>query len=206
MALSIDPAALTGPLSPDEPCGPDLEEAGDLDFLNGLAHAEGLLPSAFFSRDDEGRLQPFDRSSIDFGRETKALLALLARTRDVRILALLARLAMLDRDLAGFAGVLGAIATLLETCWADVHPRGEGGGFELRSAILQALDDVPTVILPLQHVALAQSRRHGAITFRSVMIADGEVAAREDESAPDRAGIERAADVIRAVAETFHDR
>ncbi|NEU11876.1 hypothetical protein G3T14_07000 [Methylobacterium sp. BTF04] len=192
MPLLLDPSALTEPLSAESPCGPDLEDGGDLDFLNGLSHAEGLLPTAFFSRDDEGRPQPFDRSGIDFGREYKALLALLARTRDIRILVLLARLAMLDRDLPGFAGALGIIASLLESRWGEVHPAGESGGFDLRNAILHALEDVPTVIMPLQHVVLAQSRRYGPITFRSVMVADGEVPAREGEPVLDRPGIERA--------------
>lgn len=200
MALVLDAAALSEPLSAEEPCGPDLEAGGDLDFLNGLAHVEGLLPASFFSRDDEGRPQPFDRSTIDFPRETRALLALLERTRDVRILALLGRLAMLDRDLPGFAAALTGIANLLDARWEEVHPRGEGGGFDLRNAILYALEDVPTVILPLQHVTLAQSRRHGPLSFRSVMVADGEVPAREGDAAPDRGGIERALEEVEPAA------
>ena len=196
MASLLELATLTEPLKGADPCGPDLEEEGDLDFLNGLSRAEALLPASFFSRDDEGRPQPFDRSSIDFGGERKSLLALLDKTRDVRILTLLARLAMLERDLAGFVTALSAIATLLEDFWDAVHPRGEGGGFDLRNAILHALEDVPTVILPLQHIVLAQSRRHGALTFRNVMIADGEVPARDGDTAPDRTAIERAIEEV----------
>lgn len=194
MPLSVDPARFTEPLSPEEPCGPDLDAEGDLDFLNRVAQVESLLPASFFSRDDEGRQQPFDRSGIDFKRESQGLVALLERTRDLRLLVLLARLAILDRDLAGFAGLLSAIAALLDAEWEAVHPRGEDGGYELRTAILQALDDMATVILPLQHLPLVQSRRHGAISFRSVMTADGEVQAREGETALDRGSIERALD------------
>jgi type VI secretion system protein ImpA len=191
VALPLDPDALLEPLDPGEPCGPDLELEGDLDFANGIARVEGLLPAAFFTRDDEGRLQPFDRGTIEFDKERKALAALLDRTRDLRVVALLARLAILDRDLAGFAAALRAVAGLLVARWEDVHPRGEDGDYGLRSAVLQSLDDMPTVILPLQHVPLAQSRRHGAITFRALMIADGEVAGREDEPGLDRGTIER---------------
>ncbi|GBU17883.1 MULTISPECIES: type VI secretion system ImpA family N-terminal domain-containing protein [Methylobacterium] len=194
MALDLDPARLVAPLSDDAPCGEDLDAAGDIDFLNRVSHVESLLPASFFTRDDEGRPQPFDRASIDFRREEAALLALLDRSRDLRVLTLLARLTMLDRDLPGFAAALSAIAGLLEGQWEAVHPRGEGGGYELRGAVLQTIDDVPTVILPLQHVPLAQSRRHGPISFRSVMTADGEVPAREDEPAPDREAIGRALD------------
>ncbi|WP_204315545.1 type VI secretion system ImpA family N-terminal domain-containing protein, partial [Stenotrophomonas maltophilia] len=85
-------------------------------------HVESLLPASFFTRDDEGRPQPFDRASIDFRREEAALLALLDRSRDLRVLTLLARLTMLDRDLPGFAAALSAIAGLLEGQWEAVHP------------------------------------------------------------------------------------
>src|SRR6185437_14267415 len=54
--------ALCVPLPGSDPCGPDLDLAGDADYLNFFAQAEGLLPSSFFSSDD-GR--PFDRASVD---------------------------------------------------------------------------------------------------------------------------------------------
>ena len=41
---SSEPAALA-PISPDEPCGPDLDLAGDAEFLNFLAATEGALPA-----------------------------------------------------------------------------------------------------------------------------------------------------------------
>ncbi|WP_171524417.1 type VI secretion system ImpA family N-terminal domain-containing protein, partial [Acinetobacter baumannii] len=86
MALDLDPARLVAPLSDDAPCGEDLDAAGDIDFLNRVSHVESLLPASFFTRDDEGRPQPFDRASIDFRREEAALLALLDRSRDLRVL------------------------------------------------------------------------------------------------------------------------
>lgn len=192
MAQPIDPVALVEPISPDAVCGPDLEVEGDLDFANIVARIEGLLPAAFFSRDEEGRQRPFDRSAIEFDKEQKSLSGLLERTRDLRLLALVVRLAALDRDLAGFAAALEAVAALLATHWEAVHPRGEEGDYGFRAAVLQALDDLPTVVVPLQHVPLVQSRRHGAVTFRAVMAADGEVPPREDEPGLDRGTIERA--------------
>lgn len=191
MALSLDTGRLVEPVAADAPCGPDLDEIADPDFLNGMARIEGQLPASFFTRDDDGNQQVFDRSTIDFGRESALLLGLLDRTRDLRLLTLLARLAMLDRDLPGFGQVLAGVAALLETRWESVHPRGESEGYELRVAVLQALDDVPTVILPLQHVPLMQSRRHGPVSFRTAMVADGEVPPRNGEAGPDRAALER---------------
>lgn len=192
MPRLVDPTALNESLAADAPCGPDLDLEGDLDFANGIARVEGLLPASFFTRDEEGKAQPFDRSTIDFDKEHRALAALVERSRDLRVLALMARLSILDRDLAGFASTLQAVALLLQDRWEAVHPQGDGGDFGFRAAVLQSLDDMPTVMLPLQHVVLAQSRRHGAITFRAVMTADGEVPAREGETSLDRGDIERA--------------
>ncbi|MCJ2012720.1 type VI secretion system ImpA family N-terminal domain-containing protein [Methylobacterium sp. J-076] len=192
MALAIDPAEIVKPIGIDSPCGDDLDEEGDLDFLNGLARVEGQLPASFLTRDEAGDLQTFDRSTIDFERESKLLLGLLDRTRDLRLLALLGRLAMLNRDLVGFGHVACAVEALLRVQWDTLHPRGDADGFELRAAVIQTLEDNPTVILPLQHLPLFHSRRYGHIDFRALMIADGEVAARGSEPGPDRVAVERA--------------
>ena len=92
------------PISDEEPCGPDLELSGDSEFMNFMAATEGLLPAAYFS---------FDRKTIDFGATFATATALLARTQDLRLLALEAKLTILNRDIAGFARRIGAIAWLL---------------------------------------------------------------------------------------------
>ncbi|ACL57983.1 ImpA family type VI secretion system protein [Methylobacterium nodulans] len=179
--LPFAAARLLDAVAPDAPCGPDLDAAGDPDFLTLVARAEGLLPASFFTRDEEGRPVPFDRTSLDAAAELTAIGAMLARTRDLRLLTLAARFGALDRDLPGLAACLTGIAALLAERWDGVHPQAEEGDHALRAATLQALDDMPTVVLPLQHVVLAESRRHGPLTFRRVMAAAGEVAPGADE-------------------------
>src|SRR3954471_854303 len=98
MAL-IDFAALTAPVSETESCGPDLDLEGDPDYMNYVARAEGILPATFFSRDAEGRQTPFDRTTIDFDAEFRALGKLLDATRDLRLLTLVAKFSILNRDL-----------------------------------------------------------------------------------------------------------
>ncbi|MCB4805503.1 type VI secretion system protein ImpA [Methylobacterium brachiatum] len=191
MALDINPDRFLDPITEALPCGDDLDEAGDPDFLNGVARAESRLPSFYLYREG-GELKIFDRSHIDFARESELLLDLLDRTRDLRLFALLGRLAMLDRDLRGFGQVLAAVAGLLEARWDGVHPRGAGDDYDFRAAVLQALEDNPTVILPLQHTTLFRSRRYGPITFRNQMVATGEVPPAGQDPGPDRAAITRA--------------
>jgi len=181
-------AELTSPISESAPCGPDLDLAGDLDFLNFMARAEGLLPASFFSG-PEGRA--FDRSAIDLAAELKAAQPFLARTRDLRLLVLLAKFAALNRDLHSFAICVDAIAQLLDRSWNEVHPRGESGDFAARAALLETLNDTAPVVMPLQYVPLVQSRRFGAISYRHVMYLNGEAAHREGEEVIDQANVDR---------------
>ncbi|MBN8920874.1 MAG: type VI secretion system ImpA family N-terminal domain-containing protein, partial [Rhizobiales bacterium] len=185
----LDLAALTGPVSADDPCGPDLDLEGDPDYFNFLARAEGLLPASFFSGPDGG---PFDRSAINFDNEFAAMAPLFERTRDLRLAALLARLHILNRNIAGFSMAVSAIAQLVDEQWEGVHPRGEDGDFLLRMTAIETLDDMPTVVLPMQFLPLALHRRAGQINYRGYLIATGEVRAREGEEALDTGSIDRA--------------
>jgi len=185
--VDIDLAALTSPIAEGEPCGPDLDLAGDPDYMNFVAKAESLIPSSFFSG-PEGK--PFDRTTIDFAAELSAMEPLLAGTRDLRLLVILAKLSILNRDLAAFETAVRAIHVLLEERWDEVHPRGEDGVFAARTAALETLDDMGPVIFPLQYAPLVRHPRRGQISYRDYMIATGEAKAREGENAYDLTAIE----------------
>jgi type VI secretion system protein ImpA len=182
-----DFAELTAPVSPSEPCGPDLDLTGDMKYMNFVARVGLVIPEQYF-RDGK----PFDRASVDFAAEFAALKPLLAQTRDLRLLAILAKLTALNRDLDSFAAALKAIAALLEQHWDDVHPRGEDGDFTFRMAALETLDDSAPVLMPLQFMPLAEHRRHGAISYRRYLIATGAAKAPEDEQALDLQNLEKA--------------
>ena len=188
----LDATALLEPVSADAPCGPDLDLAGDPDFLQATGRIEGTLPSSFFTQDDEGNLQPFDRSKIEIVPALKEIAKLLKETRDLRLLTLSSRLCALNRDMAGLASQFTAIAALLKDRWADVHPQADDGDFGLRMAILQTMDDAPTMALPLQYMTLLESRRLGQLNYRAIMIANGEMAAAGGETALDKSAIDRA--------------
>jgi type VI secretion system protein ImpA len=189
----IDIVSLISPISESEPCGPDLDLAGDPDYMNFVARAEGVFPASFFSN-PEGR--PFDRTSIDFAAELAAIKPLLARTRDIRLLTILAKLYILNRDLEGFENVIHAIRELLSERWDDVHPRGDNGVFSARMAAVDTLDDLVPVILPLQYAPLVRDPRVGDISYRTYMIASGEVPARDGEDAHDLTTFEGAMDRV----------
>ncbi|RYE32238.1 MAG: hypothetical protein EOP23_13150 [Hyphomicrobiales bacterium] len=181
---------LTKPISTEEPCGPDLED--DLDFMNATARLEVALPASYFRRDDDGRQIAFDRTSIEFPAAFAELGKLLERSRDLRVLVLAAKLTILNRDVPGFAASLSAMADLLGTYWEEVHPRAMDGDFVMREVALQGLDELATVVLPLQHAPLFVSRRIGPFMFRSQLVASGETKLVEGEQHPDASTIQAA--------------
>lgn len=178
-ADSLDPAVagLCAAISTTDPCGADLDAAGDADYLNFFAQAEGVLPRSFFSAED-GR--PFDRTSVDLAGQIGAIAPLWERSRDLRLLIVRARLSILNRDLGGFAVALAAAAEWLERYWEQVHPQAAGDDASARVAALSALD-LPTVVFPLQYAPLCEDRRLGPVTYRGWMIATGEAKPRPGE-------------------------
>ncbi len=181
--------SLAEPLPGTEPCGPDLDLVGDGAYTSFMAAADGLLPATFFSGGD-GR--PFDRATVDFASQYKIIAGLCERTRDLRLLVLLAKFRILDRDITGFATAVEAIAALLDRDWEAVHPRGDHGDFAFRMVIVQSLDDMVPVILPLSYAPLFEHRHAGSVSYRSHLIAEGEVAPRGDEDKLDVGLIKRA--------------
>ena len=98
---------------------------------------------------------------------------LLTRTHDVRLLILLAKFALLDKDLFGFARRVGAMAWLLQNHWADAHPRAEGGEYTARLSQLGTLDDPTLVIRGVKYATLIEPRARARSSFRAQLVATG---------------------------------
>jgi len=169
---AIDLTSITEPISDEQPCGPDLDMEFDMDFMNFMAEIEGDLPTSYFK---------FESSGFKFDNYYDRIGKFLERTRDIRLLVPLAKLRILQGDLEGFSVAIQALAGLLTTRWADVHPQPMDGDYSLRTGYLYTLDDNPNCVLPLQHTAIIRSRRSGAITLRKWQVANGDVNAREGE-------------------------
>jgi type VI secretion system protein ImpA len=169
---------ITIPVSEAAPCGPDLEYEPAYQDL--LLSAAAKLPYSYFE---------FDRSNFSPEDEFKTLDSLLEKSRDVRLLVLAAKLAILSGDIVKFSDALSATAALLKQFWDAAHPAGTDGNFAVREANLSQLYDMTSVILPLQYAPLLISRKHGIISYRSQMVATKAVPPREREAALDEATI-----------------
>ena len=197
----VDFENLTRPVSADDPCGADLDLTGDAGYMNFVAGAEGLLPKSYFGKDQSGNEdRPFDRASIDFEAQFNAAKPFLEQTRDLRLLGILAKLCILNRDLAGFVSCIRAMSALLTAHWDDVHPRSEDGDFGYRMVALESIDASPTVIMPLQFLPLVEHKRLGSVNYRSYMIAKGELQPRHGEEPVAPAVIDRVLEEVELTA------
>ncbi len=173
---------LLDPVSEDAPCGPDLEKTDDADFLDYYFEAEGRLPDRYFTPGVPNLLggtedQLFDPRSVALRREGDAILALLQRSRDLRLLSLLARFQILAARPLEFAATLQAIAALMAARLVEVHPQIAGSVSERRGA-LDALSEQTTVIMPLIHLPLLAN---ASVSYRSYLVATGAAAPRPSE-------------------------
>jgi type VI secretion system protein ImpA len=175
MAMFVD---IEKPISPEAPCGPDPDL--DLEIQNFLAVAEGLLPMSY---------REFNRKSFDAKPSLKRLEELLAKSRDIRFLVLMAKFHILSDDLKGFAGCIASMRVLATAQWDHYHPGETAGGNPLRAAYLKSLDDLPTSVLPLQNATLINDKRLGAVSMRTLMVADRKLPARAEEAVHDASTI-----------------
>lgn len=193
---SVDFENLARPISATDPCGPDLDAEGDIDFLNFFASVESVLPQSYFRARDPagGELRIFDPKMIAFDQYFEDAKPFMEKTRDVRLTVMLAKLSILNRDVKGFVACLKALAALLVLYWDEVHPKGENGDFTYRGIALEALDVAPTVTMPLQFLPLVNDRRIGSVSYRNYLTATGAVPPAAGEPILELAAVERVLD------------
>lgn len=167
--------ASAAPLPAD---APDLDSEPALQTF--FAVTEGSLPVSF---------RDFDRKSFDDRAIITELTGFLGKSRDLRLLTLAAKVFSLSENFSGFFETIDLIAELIDTHWNELPPRPNDGGAELRSVYLQSLEDMPTVLLPLQQAPLVKDRQLGPLSLRSVLVARRQLPARRDEDIPSEAAV-----------------
>lgn len=171
----VDVTKLIAPISDEHPCGPDLDELGDMEFMNFGAGVEQAFEGSFFK---------FDRAAMDLPARIAAGEALLSRSRDARVMTSLAKLSIVNRDLLGFVRQIVALARLFETRWETLQPAPFEGDATLRLVGVQTLADLKTSVLPLEHLPLFTHPRFGPILYRAQLVSSGEIPPRvsQDEN------------------------
>src|SRR4030095_14531646 len=88
------------PVSEAEPCGPDLDEVGDDQYLNYVLAVGSRLPARYLK---DAHRAPADGTEIKLKEEVETIGALLKQSRDLRLLCIEARFQSFSGELAGFA-------------------------------------------------------------------------------------------------------
>jgi type VI secretion system protein ImpA len=162
---------ITDPVSEGAECGPDLQIAADPAFMDYYFDAERRLPERY--------LLPtvFDPATIRIREEESRILPLLRRSRDIRLLALLARFQILAGKAKGFADSVEAIAHLLKIRPESAIPT-TGNGNRARYDALETLANTTWVVMPLRYLPLTGNPE---VTLRRHQVASGKASARADE-------------------------
>ncbi len=181
---AIDLDALLSEISPDAPCGENLEE--DADFL--LLEDENRFVE---ERQMGDSILPAEEP--DWKVVRRLALDLLTRTKDVQVaMPLICALVRSD----GFAGLEQGLALLngwMENYWDEVYPvqDPEDDYPILRMNTLSALNDYALFRKPIQHIPLTQSAL-GNFSWQDIEVAEGRANPVEDEEVPKMSIIEGA--------------
>lgn len=178
----MDDSSLLAPISAEEPCGQDLEY--DPAFLA----LESSLEGAFMDRavGPEG-----DAPTIEWKQIADQSLALLDRSKDLRVAVTLTKAWLNMKGLAGLHHGLSIIQQLLSLRWGSVHPQigaqGDTDGV-MRMNALRGLCDARTMLQPLRGAPLVRARGLRALSLRELQASQNPDKEKQLEAgAPDAA-------------------
>ncbi|TVS20341.1 MAG: type VI secretion system protein TssA [Planctomycetaceae bacterium] len=182
--VELDIEQLLEPISPDQPCGADLEY--DADFGELERAAQPVAAQEIGESVVEGQ-EPDWRAVAGMARD------LLERTKDLRVAVLLARALLYTQGLPGFCQGLAVLRGLVERYWDEVHPQLDPDDDldpTLRVNTLINLCDYESCLRALHAAPLIFSDVIGPVTYRDYMLAIGEISPREDEQPREMSDIE----------------
>jgi len=143
-------------------CGDDLEF--DAAFVALAAAAKGKAEQQFGDTIVEAE-EP------DWRDLEQQALALLERSRDIRIIGYLATARLRTQGITGYAAAVRLIARLLDTQWEAVHPRldpEDDNDPTLRANAVLAIGDPKWVLRALRDLPLTRAPRAGRLTWNQV--------------------------------------
>lgn len=189
MIARWDGQALLQPISPDQPCGEDLDATGVVSSFDAL-RLFGQARSPEAPPDPEGEEKELSkaRPPIEWDRIRADALEGLTRSKDLRLLAYLGTALLRTDGLPAFTTVLTTASQWLENYWPQVYPALDEDAIARRNA-LNCFADPMAVVDRVWRLPLVVSRQHGRYSLRDIEIARGQAAPGPLESKPDEAAI-----------------
>lgn len=185
---SIDVEGLLSEISPDSPCGEDLEY--DADFTELEISAQGTEEQQFGDTvvaSEEPDWQAVKSNAV----------GLLGRTKDLRVMRFLTMALVRTGGVAGLRDCLQLWKGLLDRYWTDLHPQldpDDDNDPTERVNVVRSLADSATILFPLRKAPLVASRGLGQFNLRDIELATGRASLPDgsEESAPELATIDGA--------------
>jgi type VI secretion system protein ImpA len=158
-------------ISPDSPCGENLEYDNAFVLLEQSTRGK---PEQQFGNTIIPAEEP------DWATVRRTALELAKRTRDLRVIEFLTRASVRTHGYAGLNDTLTLLGRSLERCWETIHPQldpDDGNDPTARVNIIGALCDPQTMLGAIRLAPLVQSRTLGRFGLRDLSIASGETPA-----------------------------
>ncbi|MDE2005790.1 MAG: type VI secretion system protein TssA [Rhodospirillales bacterium] len=181
MALDLD--AWAAPLSEDAPCGPSLEFDADFGALDRAAQGK---PEQQYGTTIIPAEEP------DWKDTEAQASALMARTRDLRVLGHLAVARLHQGALGDYAALVGLGRRWVEERWDSVHPQldpEDDNDPTLRGNALLQLAHPAWVVRYLRDLPLVRAPRVGNFSWRHIAVATGQVPPAANEEPATEAAI-----------------
>jgi len=179
--------ALLQPITPEQPCGDNLE---DTELLASFDTYRLFGQSRPVDVAGDGAPPPPDWG----GMRTKSADAL-QKSKDLRLLAHLGAALLRTDGLPAFTATLNVASQWLESYWKQVYPLVDEDAIVRRSALNNFADPM-AVIDRLRRTPLVNSRQHGKFSLRDIDIATHQLQPTANDTAVDENQINAAFDTM----------
>jgi len=182
----IDVDGLSREISPDSPCGEDLEY--DPEFSELERAAQGREAQQMGDAVIEG-------AGPDWKSVKKLSLSLFTRTRDMRVASYLIQALIHTDGLPGLRDGLLVLKGILTAYWVEVHPvldPEDDNDPTFRMNTLISFIDPATTLRSLREAPLVSHKVLGRFAMRDIQMAHGEIPPPEGKEAPQIAAVDGA--------------
>ena len=189
MTARWDGQGLREPISAEQPCGQNLDDANVLSAFDALRlFGEVRSPEAPPDADEGKKELTKARPPLEWDRIRADALDGLTRSKDLRLLAYLGTALLRTDGLTAFAHVLTTASQWLEAYWPQVYPVVDEDAIARRNA-LNCLADPMAVVDRVWRLPLVVSRQHGRFSLRDIEIARGQASPGPMEGKADEAAM-----------------
>jgi type VI secretion system protein ImpA len=169
-------AAFAEPISPEAPCGANLEDSGELAQLDAYQlFGQTSLDPVVRSKDDpvpkETRKSKSDRPP-NWGEIADLSAGMLGKSHDLRILVHLSAAVLWTEGPQSFGATLAVAAAWVKAFWTQVYPLIDEDAIFRRNA-LGCLSDRAAILEGIRRAPLVVSRQHGRVCLRDIELARG---------------------------------